>query len=96
MDNWKIAHEGNCWTVCERKVAGADAKTPGEVSWSGRSFHATPQQACLWLLNRLLADELGDAPLADNLSATLDALERAQERIKDVCRTWAQSGAKAA
>ena len=84
MSNWKIEHEGNHWTVYERHTAGDAARNPGDVTWAGRSFHATAEQACNSLLNRLSGEELvaADVALTGQIETVLQAIAQAEQRVK--------------
>lgn len=77
---YRIEKSDRGWNISQRKVAGKDSKTPGEVSYSPFKYYGTLEQAALGLLDILIHDKADTTDTA----ALIDAVHEAQAETKKV------------
>jgi hypothetical protein len=78
MGNWKLHADAVQWIVSERKVAKT-GKNAGQETWSARAYFHWLDRACLFLLERNLAES--DASSLNDLMGEVAAFNRRMPRL---------------
>lgn len=84
MTEYRIAKSDLSWDIGRKRIAGPDAKNPGEVSWTAERYYPSLQEACRAMLRAYLKDASPESVSEyRQIAAALESAERRVVRYVD-------------